>query len=110
MDRWLVQLYLPWFSPGDEELQYASMTLGFENSVDKRLAFRIMRRWYKDQIGRSIHKRILERIWKRRNVQKALTAEKMDSYLDQIAGETYEAAQSLRDCEIQEGTTREAEL
>lgn len=107
-ERWLVQLWLPWFSPGDEELQYSSMTIGFEGKVDKRLARRIMRKWYKEQIGRTIHKRTLERIWKRRTVQRAMSEEKIQGYIDELARQTYEEAQSITDSELQENTSKEA--
>lgn len=109
-ERWLVQLWLPWFSPGDEALQYSSMTLGFEGNIDKRLARRIIRKWYKEQIGRKIHKRTLERIWRRRTVQQAMSEERVQGYIDELARQTYEEAQSITDSDTQKETTQASKL
>lgn len=103
----IVQLMLPWFGNHDGELYYSAMSLS-DVKVDKRRAFRIIRRWYKEQIGVVVDKQTLERLWKRRHVTRAVDESDVDNYLQRLARDTYEETESIADCGTQEEAPREA--
>lgn len=85
----IVQLMLPWFDPAGE-LFYSAMSLSAPVKVDRRKAFKIMRKWYKSQIGVKVDKQTLERIWKRRHTTWAIEQHTVEEYIHQLARETYE--------------------
>lgn len=84
----IVMLSVPWWDHM-EELNYASITLVSENSVDKRVARRVVRKWYKHQIGRSIPKYLIERVWKRRHVTRPMEVADIDNMLTEMAIASY---------------------
>ncbi len=100
-ERWIVQLLLPWWSVEDN-LEYSSMTIGFEGRVDKRVAFKAMRKWYKQALGKTIRKQVLERVWKRRFVQPAMTEARMAQKLDELAWRSHEETKDKPDIGSQE--------
>jgi len=100
----IVQLMLPWFDPAGS-LNYAAMSLSEPGRVDRKKAFRILRRWYKDQIGVTVDKHTLQIIWKRRHSTWALDLSSMEEYVHQMARRTYEETISESNTELQEVTS-----
>lgn len=97
----IVQLMLPWFDPAGE-LYYQPMALSEPGQVDRRKAFRIVRNWYKEQIGVQVCKTTLTRIWKRRFVTFAIDEESVNNYFQDMARETYEETETEGDSGAQE--------
>lgn len=98
----MVQLLLPWFSNADGELNYSAMTLSEPGRVDRRKAFRIMRKWYKEQIGITVDKLTLERLWRRRHTTYAIDPNSVEDYIHELARETYEETVAESDLGSQE--------
>lgn len=103
----MVQLMLPWFDPAGE-LFYNVMTLSEPGKVDRRRAFRIMRKWYKEHIGVKVCKITLTKIWKRRHTTWAIDGDIMNNYIQDMARETYEETKAESDSDVQEEAPSEA--
>lgn len=97
----IVQLLLPWFDPAGE-LYYQPMSLSEPGKVDRRRAFRIIRKWYKEQIGVKICKTTLCRVWRVRFETFAMDAQSVDQYFQEMARETYEETENDSDSGVQE--------
>lgn len=97
----IVQLMLPWFDPAGE-LFYQPMALSEPGKVDRRKAFRIVRRWYKEQIGVTVCKGTLSRVWGARFTTYAMDADSMDHYFQAMARETYEETEDNANSGTQE--------
>jgi len=76
-----------------------------ESSVCKRKAFRIVRKWYKDDLGINIDKSALERIWQGRHETKSISEENLNLYLHDLAKETYEEIENDPDINAQSEAT-----
>lgn len=85
----VTQLLLPWWCPAGE-LEYSAMTLMDDVPVCRKKAVRLVRRWYRDTIGRTVHKSTLDRIWRRRLVQRTVTEQEMAERLHETAGRLHE--------------------
>ena len=81
----LTQFLLPWWTV-EGELTYQVMTLASDSAVDRRKSMRLVRKWYKDTIGRKVDKETLDRVWARRRVQRAMTPDQMAVKLHEAAG------------------------
>lgn len=103
----MVQMLLPWFDPAGE-LYYSPMTISEPGKVDRRKAFKYMRRWYKDQIGVKVDKMTLERVWKRRHVTWAVDEQDINDYINKLAMQTYEETKEESDSEVSSGASSEA--
>ena len=95
--QYITQLFLPYWT-FEDELDYMSMSLTTADGVvDRRQAFRIMRQWYKDHIGRSVPKEVLIRVWRRRTTSLGLTEQDMAEQLHRMASRLDEAAKGVGD-------------
>lgn len=103
----IVQLLLPWFGNRGGELYYTPMSLSEPGKVDRRKAFRIVRKWYKKEIGVTVDKLTLERIWKRRHVTWAMDEAAVGDYLHQLARDTYEETIAESNSGAQEETPQD---
>lgn len=101
VQRQQVTLWLPWFSVEDE-LEYSAMTLFADGAVDRRLAKRLVRKWYKDKLGVTACDRMLRRVWKHRIVQRVLTEQEIAQRMHDMARETYEETVRSADTDTQE--------
>lgn len=107
-ERWIVQVRLPWHD--GERMQFSAMTIGFEGRVDRRLAFRMIRKWYKEQIGRTVRKDLMEKVWQVRLQQKAMTETDVQAKIDNMARRSYEEDQNDTDTTVQKEASGEAKL
>lgn len=99
----IYMLLMPWWDHEDK-LQFTRMSLTGEN-VDRRLAFRMMRKWYASAIGRSVDKYTLNKVWKRKFVTRAITEHSINDMLTEMAHESYKAVTDPDNkSEIAEGT------
>ena len=83
----IVTLFLPWVD-AEDKWQHQVMRLSGD-TIGKRVARRIMRKWYKNLIGITVDKRTLEAIWKRRHVSKALSATDINLKFQEMAIASY---------------------
>jgi len=100
----IVQVMLPWFGNHDGELYYSPMSFTKEGKVSRREAFRIMRKWYKKEIGVNVDKKTLERIWKYRHETFAIDENTINQYIHDMARDTYEQTEDDSDTRTQEKT------
>jgi hypothetical protein len=105
----MVHLTLPWFGNHDGELYYSSMKLTQDGGLDRRKAFRIMRKWYKEAIGINVHKSVIERVWKCRQVIPVMEESDVNDYLTKLAARSYEEIKNDGDTSVQEEATGETE-
>lgn len=99
-DTIMTQLWLPWFDDNDA-LQISTMNLCSPDKICRRLARRLMRNWYKHNIGRSVNKSMLDDIWSKRHVSKAYT---LENHIHQLARDTHDTTQECSTIELQEET------
>ena len=102
----VVQLMLPWWGQHDGELYFQPMTLTAEGAVDRRVAFRIMRKWYKKNIGRSIRKDKLRVVWSTRFTTLAMTEDNVREYLHSLARDSYEQIKEDPNTGVQEEASK----
>ena len=95
-------LLLPWYSAGDQELTYSSMKFTSPEPIKQKKGVRFVRNWYKKHIGRSLRKRDILSIWKKRMETKAMSEEKMNDYLNYLATESYEEIKKESSTTVQE--------
>lgn len=82
--HYITMLMLPWFDERDE-LEYSTMSLTSPGRpVCARKARRLMRRWYKQAIGKVVPKEVLERVWSRKFVTRTRTEAENKAYLDDL--------------------------
>lgn len=75
---------LPWFDTSGE-LFYESITIRRDDGiVDKRQCFRIIRSWYTKQIGVTVCKQTLNRLWKHRVVGEVPSEERMNQMFQEF--------------------------
>lgn len=98
----MVQLMLPWFGNHDGELYYSAMSITQPGKVDRRKVFRLVRKWYKEQIGVTVDKLTLERIWRLRHTTWAVQESNIEDYIHQLARDTYEETKAESDTGLQE--------
>lgn len=97
----IVQLMLPWFDPAGD-LCYSNMVLTASPKVDRRIAFRMMRKWYKEHIGITICKTTMQRVWKYRHVTRAMSMDDMHQKLHDMARRSREEIEDHTDSGTQE--------
>lgn len=88
MSKKMVLLALPWTDEHGHR-QITRMTLASDELPDRRMAFRMVRNFYKHNIGRSVTKQVIEIIWKARVVTRSMTEEDINIKLNEMAHETY---------------------
>ena len=102
----IVQVGLPWYSQ-EGELNYNAMTLSEPTKVDKRKAFRIIRKWYKEEIGLDVCNNTLSIIWKNRHTTWAIDEITIGNHLQDLARQTYEETITESNTDSQEETSGE---
>lgn len=83
----MIMLSLP-FNNHDGHRDMSVMRLAGEK-ISRRLAYRLMRRFYKQQIGIPVHKSILSLIWRRRLETALVTAAQINDNFTKMAHESY---------------------
>lgn len=106
-DEQVVKLMLPWYTPEGKKA-ISGITLANPNGVDKRLAKRVIRRFYKHQMGRSIRKEFIEHCYKSRIACTALTEAQILEGMHDMARRTYEENNQSTDPHSEESSTEEA--
>ncbi len=107
----ITQLTLPWFGNHDDRLYLSSMSLTDpEGEVSRRKAYRLVRKWYREQVGITVCKKTLERVWKNRFTTTAMTEGSINQQLHDMARETYEKTKDESDIDAQEEAGAGAEL
>jgi len=83
----MCQVLLPWYNE-DDELAHTPMCFTMQGRMDRRKAFRIIRRWYRLQLGITICKIALYQIWDTRHETFALDPNAINQYMHELAVES----------------------
>lgn len=97
----IVMINLPWFDPAGD-LFYETMRLQSPGPVDRRTAFKAMRKWYKKEIGQTVDNEMLRELWKRRHETRAMTEQKVQELIHQLAIGDYAKIKKESDSNAQE--------
>lgn len=79
----MVNLALPWFDY-EGELNYQGATFVFTGRVERRQCKRVVNRWYKEALGRSVRPEVFQRVWRRRHVTGLMSPEKIEEIVNRF--------------------------
>jgi len=107
--KMIVQMLMPWFD-FEGELNYCALTITCDNKVDRRRAFRAIRNWYSKEIGITVCKTTLYRIWKFRHTTFSRDADFLEDYINNMVRKSYEEIVNRSGTFAQEETSGSAKV